>query len=364
MMKRRLVSVLSLVGAAALLPVAAFSELGNLNMPLPFEVAIPNILSGLDITLQGLYLQPSASDAGQKTYVAYSFGPLSPPLMVTNVAVAAPEPGHQLGFLIGLGYTFPETGEDVRAEWSHLQKTADGSVSLTPISDQFINVQPPAGSSINFNTPEQNFQATTTTTDHYDAIDLNVGQYINMGNRLVTRLFAGLRLARIEHDEDVTYTGTGATGPNFTGPFEQTYSVTSHFTGLGPMGGASVIYDFCYGFGVSGVFDLGVLVGTTDNSNDYTRINIDNGMEVSDGQFSSGTESRTITVPFFDAKLGANYTMLFSGACRLRFDAGYQVTQYIDISDTLFYLEADTATLQNPTTMSYSGLYFGLNLKV
>lgn len=362
------------LGIASLTPVCVLAQsLGNLNLPLPFQVAIPDIPSGLDITLQGLYLQPVSSDAPARSYMMYNYG--SKNTLFGPFFIEERIPGPSFAYMLGLGYFFPETGEDIRLDWTHFNATTDGSASLAPTDNiTFLNLGPPAGRYATLHAANSEFaDLTDSQTDHYDAIDLDVGQYLDMGTRLRTRLFAGLRLARIKHDDNITVIGNGQTADTFSGPFNWTYSTTAHYTGLGPFGGGSAVYELGYGFGVFGLFDLGLLAGNNSNSFDFIRINYaPDGTAFFDSQGSLVFPNQTIVVPFLDVKLGANYTIPFSGGAHLlRFDLGYQTSEYIHLIDTLMYSEQNGTTPNvTPTPglvdydASYNGLYFGVDFKI
>ena len=96
----------------------------------------------------------------------------------------------------------------------------------------------------------------------FDAVDLTFGQYINIGPRLQTRLFAGLRYMRLNddlststvHDEPVSG-GTGSILEYDTG------ELNSSFNGIGPLFGIKADYYLGSGFGLSGMFDAALLVG-------------------------------------------------------------------------------------------------------
>src|SRR5437879_1537507 len=71
----------------------------------PFQVVVPNLKSGVEFTLEGLYLQPTNSDLDYATSVTSISGSNS---TTTTTNVSTVDPDYNFGFRVGLGYVFPD----------------------------------------------------------------------------------------------------------------------------------------------------------------------------------------------------------------------------------------------------------------
>jgi len=375
----------------------------------PFQLVVPNLKSGLEINLEGLLLRPSNSTLGYGV-----ISPLTPantpalPIVVdSSQTLAQVNPDYNFGFRVGLGYIFPNSGNDVQINWTHFDHSTTDSVTagageelttaagivlpnftnnprIIPI-DQGVNlvidndVSPTVSSTVNFKA---------------DAIDLDVGQYLDVGTRLRMRMFGGLRFARVETNQ----TDSAAFGVNENleivgaapvllgvGSYAETDSFNSKFTGVGPRFGIDTSYHIANCFGIVGHVAGALLVGKVDdNTNSDLSLNLDatptgidfgfpNGEIASIG--TSGSSSETRVVPAFDAKLGLDYTYIFANQAQLSLEAGYQWTQYINAVDKLStgisgsIFEPETLTPSNVIThtsssVGFDGPYLTLSYKM
>ncbi len=288
----------------------------------PFQVVVPNLQHGVNFTLEGLYLQPSNSDL---TYSSSTTSSGSADTANSNSV----QPSYALGFGVGLGYVFPQSGNDIQAHWQHFNQSTTNTTNETDSSDEGVSA----------------ISASSDTTFKFDTIDLDVGQYLSIGTRLQTRLFAGLRYVNLQNNTTNTYTDP----VNAIKSFSEV--IDSKFQGAGPRIGVDTSYHVKDCFGVVAHLATALLVGrTTDSTNYYG----------TDGSsLSLEPDNQTRVVPSLDAKLGFNYTVGFkNGTSNMTIEAGYQVTQYVDAIDKI--QENGTTT----SSVGFNGPYLSLNFKI
>src|SRR5262249_6011 len=148
---------------------------------------------------------------------------------------------YDFGFRVGLGYIFPDSGNDVQVNWTHFNHSDDATAVQS-------NVR---GHNVTYHT-DVNFK--------FNAVDLDVGQFVNIGTRLQTRLFMGLRGAELNMDR--TRTKTVDNKPN--APILKVSS--SKFSGIGPRIGIDTSYHVGERFGIVGHFATALLVGKVDSN--------------------------------------------------------------------------------------------------
>src|SRR5476651_1347833 len=124
---KKLSLTLAVVGLAASLGAYAAVPTGAA----PFQVVVPNLKSGIDFTLEGLYVQSNASGLDYATTVVGPTGGSTS----TSTNVSSVNPRYNWGFLIGLGYVFPDSGNDVQVNWTHFSHSHSDSFSAGPGTD-------------------------------------------------------------------------------------------------------------------------------------------------------------------------------------------------------------------------------------
>lgn len=257
----------------------------------PFQVTVPDIKAGFDFTLTGLYLQPTASDSQLFYTRTYSDGAF------TDHSV---EPDYSPAFGLGIGYAFKNSGNDMRLNWTHLNSSDDANVN--------------ASGSFGVGTP---LDATSGNVKFkYDAVDLDFGQYLNIGTRLQTRWFAGARFAQITQDQTSTFAiVTGTTPPS------NVQQATSKFTGIGPRLGVDGNYYLGNNMGFVTQLAASLLVGNTESNTVVTN------------SYSIDNPSQSRVVPALDGKLGFDYSKAIHNGGRFTLEAGYQISEYFNALD-------------------------------
>ncbi len=326
-----------------------------------FQVDLPNVPAGWLFSIEGNYLQPSNSglNYGYTTTQTLSGNTLN---RVTNSYNL--DPGYSWGFALGVGYIFPNSSNDVQLHWTHLNMTDNDSVSGTASAPVRLN----NGDTFVENALE--FQNAYSDIQYlYNAIDLDVGQYVNFGCHLTTRWFAGLRYAQIERQYNQF-------GNNLLGSFQQTSSFTSggyyvlnesKFNGIGPRFGVESYYHLGQGFGVVGRLAATVLAGRveTDRFSSLTfPATQPDGSQVN-GVFNYpiNSENTTRVVPGVDAKLGFDYSYPFNNGMMMSAELGWQFTHYVDPFTTVANT-FDGAPAYTNENFGYQGPYLTLSLKI
>ena len=306
-------TTLSIIAAGLATASAAYAAVPTGSAP--FQVTVPNLKAGPSFTLEGLFLRPTSSDLGYANTTDSN----------SNSQSHVLTPGYGLGFGVGVGYVFPESGNDVQINWQHFNHstTTDpvGTDSLTSVSSD--------------------------GTFKFDTIDLDVGQYLDIGTRFQTRLFAGLRYAALKQDVSNT---TSSAASALSDASSSVVDNVSKFTGIGPRLGVDATYHINNSFGVVSHLATGLLIGNVDNDSTTTAT-----PATFNGNSTNTADTQTRVVPEIDAKLGFDYTVPFKDqASSMTVEAGYQVTQYIDAIDS-----------KNSTGgIGFNGPYLNLNFKM
>lgn len=325
----------------------------------PFQIIVPNLNRALELNLEALYLQPTNSDLDYAT-------------LFNNVSNAntlnTANPSFEFGFRIGLGYVFPNSGNDVQLNWTHINPDSTDTTNFgTPSTGSNFLVSS-AGISYLLPSGSTNAMTTSSNTDiNYDAVDLDVGQYLSLGTRLTTRLFMGLRYAQLKNDLTNTY--SGAFADDATGSENDFYH--SKFTGIGPRFGIDASYNVWKCLGVVGHMSAALLVGQVEANTTLSNTSTESSTTTSSTS-SITADNQTRVVPAFDAKLGLDYSVpLQNGISYMTIEAGYQVTQYVDAMDRLNgnvgSSPSDTSlqsTSRTTSSFGFNGPYLNVNFRI
>jgi len=333
-------------------------------MPL-MPVTIPVLPGGFDFTLGGLWLKPTSSN------VEYFSSTKTVDSTVDGVGITSQtdtseevSPNYTWGFLLGLGYIFPGTAWDARVDWQHLHDNGDtDSTTLKAITDVAIEALP-LGNRIGVDTPPEKFFAEGEVVYDFDAVDLTFGQFINIGPRLQTRLFTGLRWARLDNDLSGSYrfTGITGTGEGTVDPRNFTADSDSTFNGIGPIFGIAANYAVGYNIGIAGYFDAALLVGKLSLEQSTNELEFDSatGVLTDKSPVNFNFDDLSVVAPAWDARLGINYTYLISNGAAFRFEIGYQVSKYIDVINNSQFVTSNGLVSDPTVTTNFglNGLYF------
>lgn len=156
----------------------------------PFQINIPNLKSGVEFQLTGLYLRPSDNqlDFARQGMIIPGQVPA-----VNTINMYSIKPGYHYGIEAGLGYIFPNSGNDVMIDWTNFNNNYSRTVSSpNQIISPIWNAQ-------------NNFILLTNTAAgraeyKFNRVNLDVGQYINVGSRLQLHVFGGLSYVDLNRD--------------------------------------------------------------------------------------------------------------------------------------------------------------------
>ncbi len=296
-------------------------------------VTIPSFAGGFEFTLGAIYMTPDTSNLD---YLGTVESELGSPNSVNSRIDYSVNPNYNWGFLLGLGYVFPGTSNDVKVDWMYFHN--DFKSSEFVVGEDTGVAFKPGGV---FDMGSENLLFAQGNVNYkFDAVDLTFGQYLNFGSRLQTRLFTGLRYMRLDDDLSTDYAivtnrsffDTGSVSNNFV-----TGEVDSSFNGLGPMVGIKADLYLGGGFSMSGGFDSALLVGNlglsaSADTATFTQSGTTAPFRLTTANnINYGFDSQQVIAPGFDAKFGLNYKYQFNNGTLLGIELGYQVTKYIDV---------------------------------
>ena len=283
------------------------------------SVLVPSQHGGFKVGIDALYLRPNGSDLGYATDVTR---PSNFPLgLESNKSV---DPSYDWGVYAQVGYLFPCTGNDLTLGYTYLNtNNTDSIVAPTPASaGTGILVTPLSllGGVTYFGAAEGKSEYTL------NVVDLEAGQRFTTG-AYDLRMFGGLRYANM----DTTLKTLAQPFASATTPTSGIQDFHSQFRGVGPRIGVDARYCLSSGFGLDADLSTSLLVGTVDSKFDASTT-IGSG---SPSRFASKNGSNTRVVPVLEAKLGGDYTYIMDCRCKsaLVLEAGYQVTNYFNVSD-------------------------------
>ena len=333
------------------------------------QITIPKLKGGAEFTLEGMYLQPNSPNVNYANVVLF------PQVTVLNPALqdasASVKPKANLGFGVGTGYEFSDSSNDVQLYWNHFDHTTSGSTQFPAISFYPPEIYTPIVDASS---------ASSETNFKYDSVDLNVGQYINMGTRLQTRLFGGLRYASLKNDiinsgvSVLSYSSQASDDWVDAGVTTQ----SSKFTGIGPRLGFETTYNVGDNFSIIGLLGGSLLVGQEEAQATAIAthtVPTDNALITTADTESAAIEKHNHFVPAVDAKLGANYFFSMNATSSATIEAGYKATEYFGAIDRVGVSaraptdgDSESAIVtvagSSANNIGFNGPYLGLNIKM
>ena len=244
----------------------------------PDSVTVPCKQTAWDFGIQALYL---------KTVFDTDFAYLNAPYVV-NGTTRFHERTLDWGWGVRLegSYHF-YTGNDVTVNWLHYRKETDGTK--------------PIGTAA----PYRMLKA--LTTPQIDAVNVEMGQHVDYGQKKDIRYHAGIQWAKIQRKVNVGSNGATTTTQDST------------FNGLGARIGADMSYDFNNGLSIYGNGAGTILVGKSEfNAQRF-------------GGNSAGryVGDKSAFVPALEAKLGAKYSYAMANG-NVTLDAGWFFEHYFN----------------------------------
>lgn len=245
-------------------------------------------------------------------------------------------PKHGWGFQLEATYDFG-TGNDLDVSWYHLDNITDGQL---PIGTLF------AGSASAL------YAGLLTVEPSWNAVNVEVGQYIDFCDELILRLHAGLEFARIKN----TFTNYPQLTPTGSPIFVTTDKIT--YTGLGPRIGSDFSYAVgCTGLGVYVKGAASLLAGkakqTVSGYHDLGGFNL-----YSTGNYTQSNSG--IVISELEGKLGLKYDYPFAQGL-LGLDLGYMWLTYLNALVSQVGSGVVSSSISNSSAANFdlNGLYFG-----
>ena len=285
-------------------------------------------LPRLEVNATLLYLQPGAGNLEYGTLVSPLPAP-SPHWLNQSIS-----PNFSPAFNVGMRYLVPETCNDIRSSWTHLDSTDSNAFAGDALNfagpSYLIG---PGATAFNVGNATVNFK--------YDAFNFEAGHLWRAGPSFQVRTFGGLQYGSVTEKLTGFFSDLGNT-------ISQSNITHSQFRGLGPR------------FGVNGQFNRGnfqfvgdmaavALIGQHKSRMDFDTISAM--FPGGNPQLFSSPNSTKI-VPGIDSRLGTAYSFqLGRGICKL--EAGYQAVVYLDAINS--YTLTQVAT---PPVVGGVGVFF------
>ena len=335
------------------------------------QVLVPSQHGGFKVGIDALYLRPNGSDLGYATTVTF---PSSFPLGLENNKSV--DPSYDWGVYAQVGYLFPCTGNDLTLGYTYLNtNNTDSIVAATPTAGPatgiFITPLSALADGVAFNPvlPTAGLFGAAQGKSEYtlNVVDLEAGQRFTTG-AYDLRMFAGLRYANMDTKLKTLaepFPVGSVAGSNMSVSGVQDFH--SQFRGVGPRIGVDARYCLSSGFGLDADLSTTLLVGNVDSHYKAAVTGPVGTPPVSTTlAFDAKNGSNTRVVPVLEAKLGGDYTYIMDCRCKsaLVLEAGYQVTNYFNVSDVHSrVISPDTASfLSTGSTgdVAFDGPYLGV----
>ncbi len=295
----------------AVIPIGAEQEAEQKRQALVKEnnfATVPRLEGGITASI-GTFLAVPSSDLN-----SYYFSESGDDFTVLNV-----DPGSEYGFDVAFGYVFEHSANSVELLFRDINTSDNAS---------------------------DDDRADTNLDYHLRALDLMLGQFMDLGQLVQLRFAAGISYAELKRDQTTEIT---------TDITNQT-SEYSDYKGLGPRIGLDARYDFGQGFGIVGGGSLAYFLGkmkTNFSALSTTEVNLTNN---NDDQ----------AVMNFRGNVGVDYVYFFDNEQRSTagIEFGYLIDYYDDsvrTVNTVAIPSPGTAQYETTAALSFAGPY--LNLK-
>lgn len=297
-----------------------------------------------EVGVSALYLQPSfaGNGLGYSSYSSYAGADNSGSIQTMNGSnhINNITPEWDFEFELEGTYYF-NVGNDLNLAWYHLNNDVDGQL--------------PPGSLFS-GSVDGYYAGSLQLATKWDAVNLELGKHIQMGDCKLLRLHVGAAFARIKN-RFTNYPRIFDNGDTYFISFD-----TLSYTGWGPRLGADFEYGLQSGFGVYVKTAGSVLVGTAKQTvsgyQDYSNAVY--------GLIPFGIDNYTLSnhhvvVPEVEAKLGITYDYKLAGG-NLGIDLGYLWMNYLSALSSYTGIGIVGSSIGIPATTNFNlnGLYLGL----
>lgn len=275
----------------------------------PGNVTVPCAASAWSLEAQALYLRPAYSN--NPSYFNYD--------EIQNIngvnVYKELKTDWNWGFKLGGAYLF-NTGNDVAVNWYHWNE-----------SHTYIYSRPSRDALSILTLHNQ-------ISPKWDAINAELGQYVNVGLAGNIRFHGGMQYAYLRHNVYSPYSLVSLDGT--TGAGVNRLNLTRN--GFGPRFGADLSYKVTTNFALYGNAAAAILAG--------------NNRTVDSSDVNPSRGSYFTTTPELEAKLGVQYNHAMANGT-LSFDAGYMWVNYFN---TFYIMQS---TIRGKSDFGLEGPYLG-----
>ena len=241
-----------------------------------FNVSVPILIPGFEIHAGFLLLQPSADNLGYAVVTnvenPYSPHPIASPFWTIQTLT----PSYQPGLEVGACYAFGNSGKDFQVNWQHLRTTTSHSVTAQEGQQwvsPFSQTGPSSAESLVDLKASQGVNKLRSARGQvefaYDVVNLDFGQYVNVGPWMHVRMLAGLTYARLQERLVSSFFGAQP-DPNAAFPLSVPLLIsldnTSTYSGAGPRFGLDTAYEIPRSFRLTGQLAGALLLGRKEPS--------------------------------------------------------------------------------------------------
>lgn len=284
-------------------------------------VCVPSLKGGFQVGLTGAWMDTSYA----QNYYAIQDQAISTGHPVGELVKV--DFDHCFDYGIMVGYVIPNTGNDVRLSYFHIDHDKDDSVGQLPfqsegqrsrlwttygqVDDDYVEFARSASANIEI-------------TGHN--VDLEVGQHIDVGCNMDLRLFIGASYAEVDKKMSVRY--IGEPGTQDAGRIEDV-RLDSEFKGFGPRLGLDATYALGAGFGVVGHFAAAAYYGELDS---LSLVSVPTSADQLGRveQTSTNYKDEDAIVPGCDIRLALDYSYRACNGTVISLEGGYWVKHYFN----------------------------------
>ena len=352
----------------------------------PLDIRVPNLCPGFQFHAGLLFLKPSADNLGYAVLTTEKNYASPVPLATPYWDIETLTPSFQPGLEVGTGYTFANSGKDVRVNWQHLRTSDSDAAAVTQSDGQWISpfsqTGPPTADSydqINEHAGVNKLlSADGKVNFSYDTVNLDFGQYVNVGSSLAFRLFAGLGYARLQERLVSSFFGAppaaDAVFPESV-PLVLSLNNTSTFSGVGPRLGLDTTYAVPGGLRLTGQLAGALLIGRTQPAQYLFTATAPElaAVGIAVNQERIGSPSYNHVVYAADARLGIGYMRVLPNRSVFTVEAGYLAAIYVkpfsgyETNDNILALQIgslSTASMRHTLSdFTANGFYLNVGLK-
>ncbi len=308
-----LISMASVIGGERIvLPQDPRAKMPSKHMHSSTDVFLISPCYTVDLFFNAMILQPTTS------YLHYAVEAVPLPVPSPHWKIFDIRTDYDFGFDLGAEIIFHGVNTSLTLDWQrfHSDDTAHKQVQSDHMIGPFFEIGPDA---------EPYKQARGHVSFHFDQINLDYGQFVQLGRRLRTNLFAGVGFARIKQTLNSRFS-------NLEGNIVRTIHVPSLFTGGGPQMGMNFTYCLVKGFQFVGGARGSLFVGSSRSHTDYSAQSPTLALvavEPPNNQSTRG-HKRTQVVPGLEGQLGLAYAYIFHRHYMFKVEAGYEAQVYFN----------------------------------